>query len=138
MTAPRIPIGGTRGTVYRDVASLRIEDAGNLLQTGRRNGAIYLAGYAVECQLKYAYCQRKNSQYLPAPLEVHDWELIVDKAGLLKDIKVQSRMDAIYSALVDKWGPSLRYRTAGYSESEAKLLYNQMKQLYQFFKDLVP
>lgn len=47
-------------------------------------------------------------------------------------------MDAIYSALVEKWGPSLRYRTASYSESEAKLLYNQMKQLYQFFKDLVP
>jgi HEPN domain-containing protein len=138
MTAPRITKGGTRGTVYRDVATLRIEDAGNLLQNGRRNGAVYLAGYAVECQLKYAFCRRKNSVYLPAPLEVHDWERLVDQAGLLKDIKVQSAMDAIYSALVEKWGPSLRYRTASYSESEAKLLYNQMKQLYQFFKDLVP
>lgn len=138
MTAPRIAKGGTRGTVYRDVATLRIEDAGNLLQNERRNGAVYLAGYAIECQLKYAFCRRKNSVYLPASLEVHDWERLVDKAGLLKDIKVQSAMDAIYSALVEKWGPSLRYRTASYSESEAKLLYNQMKQLYQFFKDLVP
>jgi HEPN domain-containing protein len=138
MPAQRIARGGTRGTVYRDVAVLRIEDARSLLQNERRSGAIYLAGYAVECQLKYAYCRRKNSVYLPETLEVHDWERLVDKAGLLKDIKIQSVMDAIYSALVEKWGPSLRYRTASYSESEAKLLYNQMNQLYQFFKDLVP
>jgi hypothetical protein len=138
MTAPRIAKGGTRGTVYRAVAWLRIEDAESLLHERRWNGAVYLAGYAVECQLKYAYCQRKACGNLPAFLEVHDWERIIDKAGLLKDIKAQSTVEAIYSAIVDQWGPSLRYRTSNYSETEANRLYNQIKELCLFFRDLVP
>jgi hypothetical protein len=138
MPASHTVKGGTRKTVYRDVARLRNDDAKVLLEKNRRNGAIYLAGYAVECQLKYAYCQRRDLVNLPADLEKHDWDLLVTKAGLLKDIKLQPAMDAIYSGLAGIWGPSLRYRTANYSENEAKRLYNEMNQLYMFFKDLVP
>ena len=36
---------------YR-AAKLRLEDAKYLLDGGRTNGAVYLAGYAVECMLK--------------------------------------------------------------------------------------
>ena len=138
MLAPRIARGGTRGTVYGAVARLRMEDAGSLLSHGRHNGAIYLAGYAIECHLKFAYCQRRDELYLPEHLEVHDWDRLIDAAGLLPDIKQQAAMDAIFSALADKWGPSLRYRTAKYSTEEANRLYNEMDDLYSFFRELVP
>jgi hypothetical protein len=113
-------------------------DAQSLLGNGRHHGAIYLAGYAIECHLKFAFCQRRGELYLPARLEAHDWDRLVDAAGLLPDIKQQSTMDAIYSALADKWGPSLRYRTAKYSGSEANRLYNEMGELYDFLREIVP
>ncbi len=94
MTVPRTTKGGTRGKVFSVVARLRIKDAECLLANRRNNGAIYLAGYAVECQLKYAYCQRKDSVYLPGNLEVHDWDRLVNEAGLRKDIKAQAKMEA--------------------------------------------
>jgi hypothetical protein len=138
MSAPRIDRGATRGTVYREVAQLRMGDAGSLLANARYNGAIYMAGYAIECHLKFAFCQRKGELYLPAHLETHDWDKLVAASGLLPDIKQQPKMDAIYSALVDKWGPSLRYRTGKYSASEANRLYNELDELYSFLRELVP
>jgi hypothetical protein len=115
-----------------------MEDAGCLRASGRHNGAIYLAGYAIECHLKFAYCSRKNEPYLPASLEMHDWDRLVMAAGLLPDIKQQPTMDAIYSSLVEKWGPGLRYRTAKFSAVEAKRLYNEMDELYDFLRELLP
>jgi len=137
MTAPRTTPGKTRKTVYRVVARLRNDDARVLLDNKRNNGAIYLAGYAIECQLKYALCQRKNLLELPEELETHDWDRLVTSAGLLEDIKLQPDIYVVYSALTRVWGPSLRYRTGNYSENQAKLLYNQMNQLYKFLERMV-
>jgi hypothetical protein len=82
MPAPRKQKGGTRGTVYREIARQRLADAKSLLDHTRFSGAIYLAGYAIECQLKFAVCERKNLTYLPANLEVHDWDRLVAAAGV--------------------------------------------------------
>jgi hypothetical protein len=124
--------------VYQEVARIRMEDANTLLANNRHNGAVYLAGYAIECQLKYACCRRRGETYLQAQLEVHDWDTLVNAAGVLSDIRRQSAIHSIYSALVDKWGPSLRYQTARYRPSEANRLYNEMQQLYDFLRELAP
>jgi hypothetical protein len=115
-----------------------MEDAGLLQANRRHNGAIYLAGYAIECHLKFAYCERKNKHHLPADLEVHDWDRLIVAAGLLAEIKQESAMDAIYSDLADHWGPSLRYRTSNFQFQEANRLYNNMVELYRFLRELVP
>jgi len=138
MPARRIPPGGTRGTVYRAVARLRQQDALGLLRQRRYNGSIYLAGYAIECHLKFAICHRKEHLYLPAKFEVHDWDRLVNAAGLLPEIKTQRNMAGLYFALVDRWGPALRYRTAAYSAGEGEHLFNEMNQLYMFLNELVP
>jgi hypothetical protein len=113
-------------------------DAESLLAHGRHNGAIYLSGYAIECHLKFAYCQRRNEVYLPEHLEVHDWNELIDAAGLWPDIKQQTPINAIYAVLVAQWGPSLRYRTIKYSLQDANRLYKEMDQLYGFLQELVP
>lgn len=138
MPPARVPKGGTRGTVYREIARLRITDARTLLDHARYSGAIYLAGYAIECQLKFAFCENKNATYLKADLEIHDWDVLVDKAGLRAGINAQVKMAALYAALVDLWGPQLRYSSAKISAGEAKRLYNEMEALYQFIQELVP
>jgi hypothetical protein len=138
MPARRIPPGGTRGTVYKEVARMRREDAWSLLGSGRYNGSVYLAGYAIECYLKFAICRRKDTIYLPAKLEVHDWDKLVDAAGLFSAINAQRAMAALYSGLADSWGPTIRYRTSTYAATQAKRLFNEMNQLYAFLIELVP
>jgi hypothetical protein len=138
MPVQRTSKGGTRGTVFREVARLRIEDAKSLSESARYNGSIYLAGYTIECQLKYAYCKRKKTIFLPAELEVHDWDSLVEAAGLWGEIQIQPQMAALYSALAELWGPTLRYRTKAYSRAEGLRLYSEMKQPYQFINELEP
>jgi hypothetical protein len=138
MAARRIPPGGIRGTIYRELARLRLKDAICLLGKERYNGCIYLAGYAIECHLKFAICERKEHDYLPAQLEVHDWDRLVTAAGLLVDIKKQKRMAGVYFSLVEHWGTTLRYRTTMYRANQAEGLFKQMNELYVFFKELVP
>ena len=65
-SSSRAKTKATRGTVFHDVARDRINDATSLIKANRYNGAIYLAGYAIECHLKYACCDRKEEMYLPA------------------------------------------------------------------------
>ncbi len=97
-----------------------------------------MAGYAVECHLKYAACQRCGVTYLPSNLEVHDWDVLVDAGGLFSAIKSQKEVSLLYDALVEMWGPDLRYRTTKYAKNQAPKLYNELSTLYQFFAELEP
>ena len=138
MPPTRIQPGGTREKVFREVARQRFGDAGVLLEEGHFGGAIYLAGYAIECHLKFAICARKTLVYLPAQLEVHDWDTLVDAAGLAREIEDQEEIVTIYSMLADAWGPSLRYRTRAYPSRDAERLYIAIQHLYQFLAEVVP
>jgi hypothetical protein len=138
MSKRRIPAGGTRGTVYREVARQRWADATALLEAERFSGAIYLAGYAIECHLKYAVCRRKGRTYLPAELEVHDWDTLVDSAGLDRDFRGKAHVTAIYSMLAEEWGPALRYGTRDLEAKEAARLYKAMEKLYLHLAETVP
>src|SRR5207244_1867147 len=104
----QIAKGGTRGTVFKAVAYERLLDAEVLLRRDRLGGAAYLSGYALECILKWAVTQRRETQYLPAELETHDLDLLLDRAGLSRDIKQEWRLRSAYSALAQRWGPEMR------------------------------
>ena len=130
-----IPPGGTRGTVYREVARLRLEDARELLQRQRALGAIYLAGYAVECLLKYGVTRRRNTHYLPPELEIHGIDRLLQEAGLGHALQSSSSIEALFSEFADKWGPGLRYRTTAISMTEASRLYQQTEQVYNWINE---
>jgi hypothetical protein len=105
MPSTRARIKATRGKVFREVARHRIDDATSLIESERYNGAIYLAGYAIECHLKYAYCDRKEETYLPAEYEIHSWDALVEAAGLSPDLKTETKMYDLFSALAGTMGP---------------------------------
>ena len=77
----RISPGGTRGTLYQAVARLRLRDAEILLGQRRGEGALYLAGYAIECLLKWSVTRRRNLLRLPQELETHDWDQLLAATG---------------------------------------------------------
>lgn len=113
-------------------------DAKTLLNARRYNGAIYLAGYAIECHLKYRYCARKEEIYLPATCETHSWDFLIEAAGLSADLRTAPKILAIYSALDDQWGSSLRYRMHPYRQNDAVRLYSEFQELYLFLRELIP
>lgn len=127
--------GGTRGSVFKEVARIRLDDGETLLLRGRYNGAIYMAGYAIECLLKWAVTSRTGRIYLPAELETHTWDVLLDAAGLYEDLASHRALQAIYAELADRWGPDLRYRSKALLETEAKRLYDHMELLYDWIRE---
>lgn len=53
----------TKASVYLDAGNARFEEAEYLLDRFP-SAAIYLAGYLVECYLKWALCERQGIEYL--------------------------------------------------------------------------
>lgn len=122
--------GGTRGTVFEVVARIRLADGDVLMSRARYHGAIYLAGYAIECMLKYAVTRKRNALYLPRELEIHDWDVLLQAAGLARAMQRESILLAVYSEMADRWGPELRYLSGRIEKREAERLYQQIKQVY--------
>jgi HEPN domain-containing protein len=124
--------GTTRGTLFREIAAMRLEDARVLLARNRHHGALYLAGYSVECALKWAITQRLELVYLPADFETHDLQKLVGISGLMPQLREDTAIAPLFSALADDWGPQERYAASKLDAKTAKRLYNQIKQVYQW------
>jgi hypothetical protein len=134
--------GGTRGTLYAAIARARLDDAVCLVKGRRAEGAIYLAGYAIECSLKEAVCIRTGRNYLPVSEEVHSWDRLVQSAHLWPAIKAQPKVFSLYSSLAEKWrsfkwGPGLRYRTGLFGRREAERLYSEVSELYYSLIEMI-
>jgi len=131
----RIAPGGTRGSVFKEVARIRREDAATLFNARRYRGAIHLAGYAVECVLKWAVTERYEITYLPAELETHDWDTLLPETGLANSLRTNHALRAVYSELAEHWGPELRYLSKEPARPEAERLYQQMEQVYRWVNE---
>lgn len=127
--------GGTRGTVFREVAALRLKDAETLLRAKRFQGSLYLAGYAIECLLKFGVTRRQGCVYLPAELETHDLDRLLDAAGLGPALSDFPAMEGTFSGFADQWGPELRYRTATLTEAQASELYADADEIYSWINE---
>ena len=124
--------GGTRGTLFRKLADMRLRDAEVLLSNKRFHGALYLAGYSVECALKWAITQHEEGIYLPADLEVHDLQKLMGRSGLAQDLQRDMAISPLFSALVDDWGPQERYAASKLDGKTALRLYKQTNQVYKW------
>ena len=138
MTRKRtIQPGGTRGTVFKQVAHVRLEDAAVLLHQKRYAGAIYLAGYAVECLLKWAVTEKHEYVYLPAELEIHDLNKLLAEAGLKASLTQKERLEGVFLGLARSWGPELRYLAKSPPGNHATSLYEQMVEVYDWIAEQI-
>lgn len=138
----------TRGTVFKAVARLRFTEAEVLQRQKHLLGAVYLAGYAIECHLKYAVCAANTLILLPSAvylsdgkprkLYTHEWDVLVAAAQLRRVIEAEPVIAAVYSTLADSWGPFLRYQIKPFAPGEGVRLYKNMRELYQFLKESKP
>ena len=127
--------GGSRGTLFESVARLRLEDAAVLLKNGRFSGAIYLAGYGIECLLKSAVTRRRNLIYLPAEFETHDWERLLSEAGLGPRLAEEPAVERSFRQLAGAWAPELRYLAKPMEPASTKHLYENMAAVYGWIRE---
>ncbi len=128
----RIGPGGTPGTIFKELARLRLGDAAVLLDQNRFGGAIYLAGYAVECLLKWTITQRRECVYLPGVFEIHDLGALLSEAGLQPLLREETELRDVFWALADQWGPELRYLAKAPEPLRARRLYQQIAKVYDW------
>lgn len=97
----------------------RLSDAQVLLQAGRFDGAVYLAGYAVEMALKARICATLRWTGFPEAshewkgllsLKTHDLEILLRFSGVEDTIKTTHLAE--WSTALD-WDPATRYRASG-------------------------
>jgi hypothetical protein len=131
----QIRAGGTRGTLFQAAAIFRLRDADALLENKRYSGAVYLAGYAVECILKWAVTSRRKLIYLPEELETHNWDMLLAGAGLNRSLQGDPELAGVFAGLADRWGPELRYSSEFRSAREAETVCQQMAELYNWVRE---
>jgi HEPN domain-containing protein len=115
----------------QQLATLRIREARQLLQTNNFSGAYYLAGYTIELGLK-ACIARKTRRYDFPELTVvrdsftHDLKKLVKIAGLEKYLNQQINIDAAFAtnwAIVKDWDVESRYRNFTQTQAE-EIIYS--------------
>ena len=124
-------------TDLRSIARARLRDAKVLLRAKRRDGAVYLCGYAVELALKARICRTLRWDGFPETpqefkglqsVKTHDLEILLKLSGVEKRIRAKCFVE--WSKVLN-WDPEKRYQTAGQStEQEANdMIASTMKLL---------
>jgi HEPN domain-containing protein len=119
-------------TDQRKAGIHRLEDAQVLFQNGRWRGAMYLAGYAVECRIKYKLMRRWNCFNLlelerrfaergiaEAPF-THNLEILLRAANATDRLKQNERVWQKFTHVVNFWEPAWRYSSNPASERAAR------------------
>ena len=129
---------------YKDCAKRHLNDAGFLFRSGRLDNAIYLAGFAIECALKFAveYYQRQGYG-LGNPLasryrhNVHNIAVdLINVLSLLPNssaFSVLSQIQSPRSPGHPLYGhPERRYWSSGlWSQKDAQKVINLAEDVYQ-------
>lgn len=107
------------------LADTRIDDAKALLDSGRPDGAYYLAGYAVELGLKAVIASQIKAEEVPdrniRDFWSHDFSKLIKVAGIQE--KLQDRLRASYDdvfpdfeicwEIANEWSEASRYTLVG-------------------------
>ena len=86
-----------------DIADLRWREGEVLKTSGLPQGAVYLAGYAIECLLKAVICKTLDLDRLPATFKSHDLELLLLHSGLERRLRADAAVDENFNKVISLW-----------------------------------
>jgi len=110
--------------IFYQAALRRFEDAEFLLDGERTTGAVYLAGYAVECMLKAMILSRtreKEQADVAASfrgVKAHDFGWLMKEYLARKGPQIPKAISRLFY-LVNTWTTSIRYRPGAVRKREA-------------------
>jgi HEPN domain-containing protein len=117
-------------------------DARVLFKSGRYNGCVYMAGYAVECALKAATCRQLKQRRLHALLACHDLELLVGRTSkanvphimLWERLRHDQRALSAFELVHSIWSPEMRYETAPIDRETARRVLDAVALLTEWLR----
>ena len=124
---------------FRLVAVHRFEDAQILMRNNHNTGAIYLAGYAVECALKWillATISRNDRRDIMAEFRGnagHNYEWLKSRYILAGGAAFPHKIIRAFS-FVNVWSTDLRYDPKLRSPDEAELFLGNAEQILEWSK----
>ena len=130
-------------TEIRKAAAKRVSDARTLIRAGdgQRRGAMYLAGYAVECRLKAIAMEIYNCwtlRQLAAHWEVdnervftHALEAFAQRLPLWNSLKA-SGVWRDFAGEVNQWNPAWRYNPREPSSERAEAFLDAVERVVQW------
>jgi hypothetical protein len=114
---------------FRQLASLRLEEAKLLLRENQPSGAYNLAGYAIECAIKASISAGFRANEIPdwrfvRNIYSHDLASLLDLAGLESDLKTAMRTDVGLRdgwTTIRNWSEQSRYSIWTYNDASAMI-----------------
>jgi hypothetical protein len=112
-----------KATVFRAASVERLKDAECLHAANRFQGAVYLCGYALECELKYRVClawrvdgiEEKEAKQLG-----HELFRLLDVAGKRDRLSRNRDLYIAFQAITGRWSTEMRYSGGGSSRKESE------------------
>ena len=114
-----------------------LTDARFLFKNGRWHGAVYLAGYAVECKLKAAVCQHLGVDVLPSAFHTHELQVLLQSAGLAGVLPLDSSVWACFRRIDVIWGVEIRYSGKPYRRHEAETFLDDVGRLLKWIDTII-
>ena len=87
----------------RAIAETRLREAETLSHGGHYAGAVYLAGYAVECLLKMAICVTLKWEGLRGTFKTHDLEGLLLHSGFDGELRSSEGVIDSFAKIVQIW-----------------------------------
>ena len=117
----------------------RLLDANSLMRQGRWRGAMYLAGYGLECKLKVCLMEMHRVHHLrhlrlqvgQEHLTSHDLEHYFTFTRKLQKLRDDDQAMKSFR-ICNKWIPAWRYNPDDGSENECKIFMDAIKDLIKF------
>jgi HEPN domain-containing protein len=107
-----------------------------VLGTGR-HGAVYLAGYAVECKLKAAVCRYLDVDELPERFQTHNIQFLIRSAGLAEAVDSDKVIQARFRRIDSLWRAEIRYAGKPYGKQEAENFLDNVRRVVQWLNTIL-
>ncbi len=112
-----------KATVFRAASIERWKDAKCLSEGDRFQGAIYLCGYALECELKFSVCMGRGTSHLEEGVAKklgHKLPELLDAAGLSSPLARKRDLWVAFQAISRRWSTEIRYFGGGSNKTECE------------------
>ncbi len=126
-----------RVTVFKAASDERWRDAQCLYKAGRYHGAIYLCGYAIECQLKANPCTARRVESLEereAKKLGHELAHVLDAARLSGKLIENEDLQIAFSKIANRWSTEIRYSGGGSNKRECQRFLKDSEALLSWLK----
>ncbi len=96
-----------------ELGNERLAEAEALRLGAKFAGAVYLAGYAVECYLKAAICKTLDLSGLPIVFMTHDLDVLLFHSGLDNTLRADTVLAGSFTHIVGIWSVERREERQG-------------------------